>query len=133
MLLDNLNIKMRHSVIIGLVVVGLGIMAFASVQQLVKTKHLSETQINIERVLSDILLLRRHEKDFLARNNVSYQAKFNDSVTAMQAHITSLLKDLEALNLSTTPVSQLSDIIAAYAVQFNAVVSNNNRALRTAA
>ena len=47
MLLDNLNIKMRHSVIIGLVIVGLGIMAFASVQQLMKTKLLSETQINI--------------------------------------------------------------------------------------
>jgi len=126
MLLDNLNIKMRHSVIIGLVVAGLGIMAFASVQQLMKTKLLSETQINIEKIESDILLLRRHEKDFLARNDVSYQAKFNDGVTAIQSHIASLLDELKTLNLITTPVTQLRDIIAAYAVQFNTLVSKKN-------
>jgi len=126
MLLDNLNIKMRHSVIIGLVIVGLGIMAFASVQQLMKTKLLSETQINIEKIESDILLLRRHEKDFLARNDVSYQAKFNDSVTATQSHIASLLDELKTLNLITTPVTQLRDIIAVYAVQFNTLVSKKN-------
>ena len=119
MLLDNLNIKMRHSVIIGLVIVGLGIMAFASVQQLMKTKLLSETQINIERVQSDILLLRRHEKDFLARNDVSYQAKFNDSITATQSHITSLINELEVLNLVTTPPMVLAEKALAKAMEKN--------------
>jgi methyl-accepting chemotaxis protein len=71
-----------------------------------------KTDINIARSIgvieSDILQLRRNEKDFLARKTLKYFDKFNKKVKSTQIHINDLdiaLKEHD-INSSNIPIFQ---------------------------
>ncbi len=56
---------------------------------------LSEARLLLEKLNSDILMLRRHEKDFLSRKNNKYIILFNKTHRTIQTHILILIDDLQ--------------------------------------
>ncbi len=64
----------------------------------------------------DMLSLRRHEKDFMLRNDKKYIAKFDQDIAVMQS-------DLSRAHLHPEVKRQISAAIAAYERDFRALVS----------
>lgn len=81
--------------------------------------------------LSTVLMLRRHEKDFIIRNDVKYVKKFNQLASSFQETVKLNAK------IPTEQRSSLADSIAFYMAHFNQLVKlekmmgiKNNTALR---
>jgi len=78
--------------------------------------------INIEKLKIDMLMLRRHEKDFLLRKNLKYRDKFLHSyrVAVENAHF--LQKELSSAGFHSNEASNYIEIIKKYRDSFLALV-----------
>jgi len=77
MVIDNFSIKSKHSLILVLVIFGLIFTSALSVQQFSRLGELSDVLYQQQTLNNDILLLRRNEKDFLARKDMKYVEQFD--------------------------------------------------------
>ncbi len=81
-------------------------------------EKLDTSRIDIERVNAGMLLLRKHEKDFLARLDMKYRDNFVKVYQVLQADLVRLQESLEKLDLSAEQVTEISGILADYRTQF---------------
>jgi methyl-accepting chemotaxis protein len=138
-----LTIKNKLIGIAGLVTLGmLGILALQ--QYSTHAVHdLQETRLLTAEIESGMLMLRRHEKDFLARTDLKYHKKFNDSLVKTLAVIDALVNNLNSQGLDNAKALQTREVLQAYGKNFNQLVnieqtigldhkSGLNGALRTA-
>lgn len=84
---------------------------------------LQETQTLIARVEADILTLRRHEKDFLARKDPKCPAEFAKEQQKLDAHLEDLNHHLEGAGRDTAQVKALRDLVASYVQSFGEIVT----------
>ena len=82
-------------------------------------KEMSEMATRIE---ADMLMLRRNEKDFLARKNLKYQATFNKHVAEDLAHMEELAGLALANDVDATGIRNLKSIFVEYQTAFNTIV-----------
>ncbi len=68
-----------------------------------------------QRLLADMLMLRRNEKDFMLRQDLKYQTKFADNHAA-------LLKDLSASTVSEGAQQEIQKLMEQYRANFQALV-----------
>jgi len=80
-MLDSLPIRGKLAVIVGVAVVGIAALLGMQLYEDRVADRLLAVRMASERIAEDILLLRRHEKDFLARNDLRYKAA-HDKVAA---------------------------------------------------
>ncbi len=119
----NLSIKVRLIVI--------GFIMFALVATVMLMEAYSKNQIaGLEKSLnlvhvtkSNMLILRRNEKDFLARNNLKYQKKFQNNIDKMKATLQVLSLKLEAQGIDGSQVEALEQNTDQYAVVFEKLVN----------
>jgi len=71
---------------------------------------------------ADMLMLRRNEKDFLARKNLKYVKKFDENVNHLREDLDSLKQDLIEQNLETGKVEDFWVGVQDYQQKFNALV-----------
>ena len=74
-------------------------------------------------VKSSVLELRREEKDFFVRKNLTHSDAFNTTLKATQQQIDSLSKDFTAIGLSIPELASMEDILAQYQAQFAKTVT----------
>lgn len=90
------------------------------------TLNASHTDLSIAKSLgaikSEILELRRHEKDFLARKDLKYFTKFNATTAKLQKDINELEQIIVSLGEDTTLVTKVQQIIADYQRLFSQLV-----------
>ncbi len=75
-----------------------GALAFASMMSMLflgqystqKIKSFDAVSLEISRVESGMLMLRRNEKDFLARNDLKYKGKFEKNFTVLEESVSTL-------------------------------------------
>lgn len=79
---------------------------------------ISSAQVNVERARGGMLMLRRHEKDFLARNDLQYQDKFQASYAELLAVLATLEEEVVQLELGTDLVPQLKQVLGDYQSSF---------------
>ena len=84
---------------------------------------LEEESILVNKIEAGMLMLRRNEKDFLARNSLKYQDKFSKNHAALQDKVTKLENMLTNSNLSTDKAEKLRVILDQYLEKFNALVN----------
>ena len=123
MVIDNFSIKSKHSMILVLVVLGLIITSALSVQQFSRLGALSDVLYQQQTVSGDILLLRRNEKDFLARKDMKYVQQFGTVADKTQDDITKLNSHMRGLGLNTTQVQQLSTQVNGYRKIFDTLAA----------
>lgn len=83
---------------------------------------LNQATLLTQKLNSNTLLLRRHEKDFLSRKEMKYALLFKQTHQVLQQNITILLDDLEHEKINTQQLIQFVNRINTYSVLFNQIV-----------
>jgi len=81
----------------------------------------SKLALEVEKLEIEMLTLRRHEKDFLARLDVKYQDRFNSTIDDLKVLSTSVDQHAKELELAW-PTQDVSKDIEAYKNNFNSIV-----------
>ena len=121
-LLYKFTIKRKMFVIFLSTLIGFAVLLFLiyhTESSITKNENLV---INIEKLKIDMLMLRRHEKDFLLRKNLKYRDKFLHSyrVAVENAHF--LQKELSSAGFHSNEASNYIEIIKKYRDSFLALV-----------
>ncbi len=83
-----------------------------------KEDSVKATQIEVE-----MLLLRRHEKDFLARKDLKYQEKFNATTQQILADTDELRLNLDAHGIDSSMMASIGSQFQKYGDMFNKLVT----------
>ena len=82
----------------------------------------------------DLLTLRRHEKDFLARNDQKYAERFDKTVNILNERLVTLSQTLTSHQLHLSDqMTHISDTLHQYQKQFHQIVDQVNDIERTTA
>ena len=99
--LTRLSIKHRlqlNAIVIGIGLIILLVLMFSNLSRILVLSSASES---VEKLNTDVLLLRRNEKDFLARKDPKYLDKFSNNFARLSQGITELqtvFKEVEINN-----------------------------------
>ncbi len=85
--------------------------------------NLQQAQLQVSRVETGMLTLRRNEKDFLARHDLRYQKKFESNYQTLQEHVTALQDLLTGSDIDSSQVTQLAAVLNDYRKTFNDMVA----------
>ena len=88
---------------------------------------LDRNAIEVSKVEAEMLMLRRHEKDFMARKDPKYHDKFNTTLDNTQDRLARLRQGLEAHDIDTRFSDDLKAILASYGEAFNRLVAGQQR------
>lgn len=87
-------------------------------------RGLDHAQIEVAAVESNMLTLRRNEKDFLARNDPKYIEKFDANFARIQNRVSTLGSTLSRYDLDAGETAQLNAILDQYAAKFHALFTS---------
>lgn len=117
-----MTIKFKLLLISGGIAVAM-LLSIASMYWSVNTiNSLTETQNINHQLLSNMLMLRRNEKDFLLRNDLKYLDKYNKNFIIMQENISQLSVLLNSNNITIDNYDSLSTILNTYRSRFHQLV-----------
>lgn len=101
-----------------------GYVEHSSLQRLQSLEHASSQNLSSE---VDLLMLRRHEKDFLARKDLKYPKRFDATFEKMSERLDDLSNTLIRNQLNfTTSMETIKQTLNQYQVQFHQLVSQVN-------
>jgi methyl-accepting chemotaxis protein len=122
-----MSIKFKLILIsVGIVVtmlISITAMRFSSAQ----LKSLSETEAINDRLVSNMLMLRRNEKDFLLRSNLKYLKKFDSNYQILLDNIIKLEGLLDKNNIEIGGYDQLQGIMKEYQLKFHQLVATSQQ------
>ncbi|HCM05434.1 MAG TPA: hypothetical protein DIC30_05425 [Oceanospirillales bacterium] len=121
--LKNVSIKHKHFIILCFVVCGLALTAFASIYQFERIVSLSNVLLVKERLSTDVLLLRKHEKDFFARKDTVYSERFQETVENLHRNVKELTEALGQEGLRSDQSQVLVDLVTKYNKTFQQLVA----------
>jgi methyl-accepting chemotaxis protein len=126
--MNNISIKFKLYGLAGLIVVCLAVLSGISLNSFSKIKLLNETLVLVQKSKSDMLTLRRNEKDFLARLDLKYHDKFKKNFSYLVADLNQINQNTQLLDLNVgEDLTKLSQLIEAYKASFNEVVNINEK------
>lgn len=85
--------------------------------------ELSQLKYEVKSIEGGVLLLRRNEKDFLARNDLKYQAEYQKNFQKLISSVDKTSLDLEEHGLNGDRVQALKNILNKYSENFTNMVS----------
>ncbi len=122
-----MTIKQRLIILAALVAVGM-LLQVGLIQYSIDTgSELDEVRLNIEEANSGMLLLRRREKDFLARHDLAYEEKFVKDHTALVAKVNELAGNLSVHGMDTVRAMKMRAILEQYKTIFLQLVALQKR------
>ena len=121
--LRQLSIKQRLFINGGALVVAMGIMLLILFYQSGQLTSLARTQQLVEQISTDVLMFRRHEKDFMRRTELKYQQRLNDHYQAMTQRTTELNSLLKQHQIDQQPLNTFLELTASYQQKFNQLVA----------
>jgi len=98
----------------------LGLFFFYSIKNL---EELDGLKYELKSVEADILILRKNEKDFLARKDLKYQTKYNENFEKLLKRMEKLSYGFKAHGINGGKVGNLSNILNKYSQDFAKLVS----------
>ena len=108
--LRRLSIKQRLFINGIALVAAMVVMLLILFYQSSKLTSLATTQQLVEQIAADVLMLRRHEKDFVMRTDLKYQQRLNDHYSQMQQRATELQQLLVQHNIDAKPLQQFLEL-----------------------
>ncbi len=123
--MKTINLSIKHKFIL------VGILSFVSMLGILgmgqytatKLKTFGDVDHAISRVESGMLMLRRNEKDFLARKDLKYAEKFQKNYTLMQQQTRQLALALKNAHLDSRPADTLEKTFADYRRSFGEIIN----------
>lgn len=126
-MLRNWSIKKRLMVNTLVVAVAMLVMLLLLIYQNQQLNHLSQIRLEAATLQQDVLELRRHEKDFLARKDLSYLDKFEKTYQGLINDSQHLAAGLDDVGISGQALDNFIRQTAVYQQQFNAVVTEQKK------
>ncbi|MFO6423217.1 methyl-accepting chemotaxis protein [Motilimonas sp. KMU-193] len=117
--------KIKQKMLINTLLTGLGLLALLLLL-LQESNTLKELGVKVgqaEQLNNHVLVLRKHEKDFLARLDLKYHDKFNQEITRTQEKIALLNAFYLSTGKQSPLLSQLAHSVTTYQSEFNQLVS----------
>jgi len=127
LMFTNLSIKARNILLACVVLVGLAAIHTTAKIFNDKEKALMTLRMDVASVQADILTLRKHEKDFLMRNDVKYEKALLESTSKLTERLKTISLSAEKRGVNTTELARLSDVISTYVRVFNEVVAQKKK------
>jgi methyl-accepting chemotaxis protein len=116
--MGNISIKWKLSLLAILAGIGFVILItynYLATETLIKFNNISRLTVQIE---ADMLMLRRHEKDFIARKDVKYSQKFEKTFTKTTKAINQVKQELLLVDIKNNNIKALSDVLNHYRDKF---------------
>lgn len=122
------NLSIKHRLLVNSAVVGAAmlVMLLLLIFQSHQLKTIAHLQVEIAQLDTDVLTLRRHEKDFLMRLDMDYVAKYEQSMQKLQKDIKQLDDSMTAQGISTEPLHRFATQTLAYQQRFTELVAKAN-------
>lgn len=113
----------RKTVILALIAVASILIMVALQYRAVNDYRLTgEIRVLVSDIESNMLTLRRNEKDFLARKDLQYSRKFMDNYQVTRQNVQVLRSELHEIDIENQSVNHLTEILEAYEKRFLALV-----------
>ncbi|QDF29445.1 methyl-accepting chemotaxis protein [Halarcobacter anaerophilus] len=122
-MLNNISIKAKLYLLAVVSILGLFILTFLLINSVNSINKLGEGRVLVEALDSDMLMLRRNEKDFLARKDLKYKAEFQENVKKLHNNSKQLEAILSEFSINTSDVDVFNKIINDYEKIFFNLVS----------
>lgn len=123
MQLHNISIKTRLLLITVLAVAALTLMLLLIQYQTRTLGNLAIADKLIAGLNADVLLLRRHEKDFLLRSELRYFTRHQDTQHKLAQKLVELKKLLTDLHIPDPHTDEFSKLVTSYSNEFAALVA----------
>ncbi len=115
----------RSMLLISILIVALSAVSLLSLNySLKKEAELKSGQVLLAEINAGILMLRRHEKDFLLRKNLKYTQKFDASIKQTFQKINQLEQILVNNQADNSSTKQLISVLKSYQTSFIALVKS---------
>ena len=88
---------------------------------------LASTQQLVEQLNTKVLMLRRHEKDFMMRSDLKYQKRLNDRIQELTDMVSSLRQYLQHHDITVEPLNRFSELTTEYQQVFNSLVAQQQQ------
>jgi len=120
--LDRLNIKWKLALLAIIAVIGFLILItynYSSTATLMKFNNISRQTVQLK---ADMLMLRRHEKDFIARKDLKYLTKFEQTFAKTTLTLAQVEKQLLSVDLVNQHIPDLKRVLTSYHNKFSLLV-----------
>ena len=125
--MKNLSVKWQMGLVAALAALGMMLSVVLTQYSLSHLESLQNERVQINQIESDMLTLRRNEKDFLARKDPKYVDNFRNNYAAVENRVMLLTKALENQGLDHTIADKLAAILSDYQQKFLALVEQQNQ------
>ncbi|WP_333606481.1 methyl-accepting chemotaxis protein [Arsukibacterium sp.] len=126
-LMRRFTIKQRLFLIAATLMLAILAMLLILFMQSQQLTSLARTQQLVEQLNTDVLMLRRHEKDFVMRTELRYLQRHSDRVSLMRERSTELRQLLARHNIDQAPLQQFLQFAEQYQTSFNQLVALQQR------
>ncbi len=123
-LLNLMKISIKNKLIFIAIVstLGLIIVGMSSMNGMSTVERLQKADTTLSELKASMLTLRRQEKDFLARKDEKYLAKFQETIVLSQQQLQSLKELLSGSNIDLNRIDAMGEILGQYESSFRTVV-----------
>ncbi len=121
--MKNLSIKTKLIIFTTLSVLGLSALAMLLNSSLNNLNQFNMAQTKVQELKSDMLMLRRNEKDFLLRKDMKYKEKFSKNTLTLHQNVSSLEGILDNYRIDTKKVEEFDSIIRTYQNVFFSLIA----------
>jgi len=125
--MGSLNIKWKLSLLATLAGIGFLILIsynYSATSTLMEFNDISRKTVQLE---ADMLMLRRHEKDFIARKNLKYSEKFKQTFTEFTKTLSQIEKQLLSVELTNQHVAELRTLLTTYQRTFSLLIKQQQK------
>jgi len=124
--MNNFTIKIKLYALSGLIAISLMALSAIALSSFSTINLLNDTLVSVQKGETGMLMLRRNEKDFLARKDLKYQEKFEKNFTTLINRLNVVKSNEEKLGIGMEDrVVELSQLLEKYKASFSQVVDIN--------
>jgi len=120
--MNNITIKVKLLILSFLVSLGFLAVVVVENNDINELHELAILEKDVKDLNIEMLILRKHEKDFLARKDIKYLGKFKKTVHEMDLTTKEFIKELDHFELDTKAATQYIKIIHEYSNIFQELV-----------
>lgn len=125
--MNNITIRTKLYILSAIAVMGLITLVYLLNYSVSDIDSLGKAHSKVEKLEADMLMLRRNEKDFLARKSLKYRDKFIANVKILLDNANELKYILDEHSIDSNSVNKLKTIIDEYSTIFQNLVEKQKQ------
>jgi methyl-accepting chemotaxis protein len=121
--MKTMTLKMKLTALLGAALVAMALLCISQWRNASNQRALAETMEALDESSALVLELRKHEKDFLLRSDLKYEAEFSKTLEEVTKRLGDLNEGMQEYGLNTSEVDTFIQALKAYGAAFRATVT----------